>query len=194
MEVQFGRVGPNEITRPNPGRAERVAEKAQEIKDKAAAGGKEKKPLTAEKIADKDARLLIQVARMNTKLHPLERLDPERVQLAAKERNYDNIFYNRLGKIERAAEAGNHTASPYQYLSTGRVVPLPALRVDGAINSREVQMPSYLAHEKSPVIHGGGASTFQQALIRLVQAMKPAGRAQDVRSEAEKERDNEMEI
>ena len=68
MEVQFGRVVPLALTAKEPTRRERVEQKVEEITSKAAANRKEKAPLTPEQIAAKDARLDVQVARVNSKL------------------------------------------------------------------------------------------------------------------------------
>lgn len=113
MEIQFGRVTPLDVTRPTPTRKQLIAEKAEEITSKAAANKREKKPLTLEQLAAKDARLDTQVARLNSKLDAHEQLDPARVKEIAKERSYDNVFYDRLGKIERNAEKGTYTRKPY---------------------------------------------------------------------------------
>lgn len=196
MEIQFGRVTAHIIGRPQPNRTQLVAEKAEEITSKAAANRKEKKPLTPEQIAAKDARLEFQVARVNAKLDASMQLDPALVKEAAKGRKYDNVFYGTLGQIERNAEKGTYTPDPYQYLTTGRVSQLGTLQLDGGRSRHAVPTPTYPKTERSPEIHGSTAEAFERAILRLSGAMAPNARAQDVRSEAEKkpaqEQDQEM--
>jgi hypothetical protein len=88
--------------------------------------------LTEVLLAAKDARLDVQVARVNSKLADTQQLDPKRVKEIAKERKYDNVFYATLGKIERKAEKGTYTPNPYDYLSAGRVSKTGALQMDVA--------------------------------------------------------------
>jgi hypothetical protein len=183
MEIQFGRMGHHEIYKPEPTRKQLIAEKADEITTKAEANKREKKPLTAQQLVAKDARLDGQVARLNSKLEVSEHLDPTKVKEAAKERGYDNIFYDRLGKIERNAEKGNHTPDPYQYLATGRVSQLPQLRAE---SSRSLPEVTYPKRDKEPEITGGVMSALEKTINRLSLAMPPRGSTQDVRSEAEK--------
>lgn len=192
METQFGRLGNHYITRPNPVGKELIAEKAAEITTKAAANKREKKSLTEQQIAAKDARLDTQVARVNFKLDASQQLDPERVKQAAKARNYDDIFYRRLGNVERNAEKGIYTPSPHQYLTTGRVVQLAALQVTvGGPPVRAVRsvQPEQLA---APSM-SAGLRALEQAASRLARAMTPASKTQDVRNETEKEADKEQE-
>jgi hypothetical protein len=185
MELQFGRVTPHAITRPEPTRKQLIAEKADEITSKAAANKREKKPLTEAQVAAKDARLDVQVARVNSKLIVTQQLDPERVKEAAKERNYDNVFYATLGKIERNAEKGTYTPNPYDYLTTGRVSKTGELRME-IVRITNPVTPGYPAHDKAPEIGGGNLSYIDHAITRLSRAMAPKSRTQDVRSDAEK--------
>jgi hypothetical protein len=191
MEVQFGRVVPHDLSRPQPTRPQLVEQKKEEITSKAAANRKEKKPLTPEQVAAKDARLDAQVARLNSKLQPHLHLDPERVKDIAKERKYDNVFYAILGKIERNAEREIHTPGPYDYLATGRVSRLPQLRLDGGLSAARESGPAPTIEEKRPQIIGGSAAAFMLSIQRLSQALVVPARTQDVRSEAEKKQESE---
>ena len=194
MQLQFGTVVHKEIGKPAGERKQLVAEKAGEITSKAAENRKEKKPLTPEQLAAKDARLDVQVGRLNSKLSAGDGLDPEKVKEAARARGYDMVFYATLGRIERAAEAGNHTVHPYQYLTTGRVGAIATLRVEGAARTREPDGVTYAPREKQPQIQSSENAGFERSISKMMQAMKPKGRAQDVRSEAEQQRDSEMEM
>lgn len=187
MEVQFGRVVPHDISRPQPTRPQLVEQKKEEISSKAAANRAEKKPLTPEQVAAKDARLDAQVARLNSKLEPRLHLDPKRVKDIAKERKYDNVFYATLGQIERNAEKGKHTPDPYDYLATGRVSKLPQLRLDGGLSARSGAKPFEYNYEKPREITGGSNEAIGRSIKKLGTAMAPKGRTQDVRSDAEKE-------
>lgn len=187
MEVQFGRVTAHDVSRPSPTRAQLVEQKKEEITSKAAANRGEKKPLTPEQVAAKDARLDAQVARLNSKLEPRLHLDPSRVKDIAKERKYDNVFYATLGQIERNAEKGKHTPDPYDYLATGRVSKLPQLRLDGGLSARSGAKPFEYNYEKPREITGGGNEAIGRSIKKLGTAMAPKGRTQDVRSDAEKE-------
>jgi hypothetical protein len=192
FEIQFGRMGNHNLMKPDPTRKELIAEKAEEITTKAAANKREKKPLTAQQITAKDARLDTQVARVNFKLDASQQLDPEQVKQAAKARNYDDIFYRRLSNVERNAEKGIYTPSPHQYLTTGRVVQLAALQVTvGGPPVRAVRSvrPEQLA---APSM-SAGLRALEQAASRLARAMTPASKTQDVRNETEKEADKEQE-
>ena len=188
MEVQFGRVTPREIGTKPPTRRERVKENAEEITSKAAANRQEKKPLTPEQIATKDARLDVQTARVNAKLLDYQQLDPDRVKQAAKVRNYDNVFYDRLGKIERGAEKGNFPAQPYDYLTTGRVAREPQLRTGRAIDPMVEFAPRQPKRREAPQ-QSAGMAVMQKSVNQLAMALGTTGRTQDVRSEAEKKQD-----
>ena len=192
MEVQFGRVVPREIGTKPPTRRERVNQNAEEITRKAAANRQEKKPLTPEQMAAKDARLDTQVARVNAKLLDYQQLDPDRVKQAAKARNYDNVFYDRLGKIERGAEKGNFPAQPYDYLTTGRVAREPQLRTGRAFDPT-VEFPLRQPKRREAPQQSAGMQVMQQSVNQLAQALGTTGRTQDVRSAAEKVQDREME-
>ena len=80
-----------------------------------------KRELTPEKIGQKETRLEAQLIRINSKLIDGQKLDPGQVKEAARERNFDDVFYKTLGKIERRAEAGKITIDPIEYLTTGWV-------------------------------------------------------------------------
>ena len=190
MEVQFGRVTAHDVSRPTPTRPQLVAEKAKEITDKAAANRKEKPPLTAGQIAAKDARLDGQVARINSKLLPHEQLDPTRVKEAARERNYDNVFYATLGQVERNIEKGKHTPEPYQYLTTGRVSGVVAMAMESGAGWAPT--PTYAKKDQAPEIHGGIAQALERSIKKLSQAMAPSGKSQDVRSDAERAQEQEQ--
>ncbi|MFD2719696.1 DUF5712 family protein [Hymenobacter monticola] len=193
MEVQFGRVTAHDVSRPQPTRPQLVAQKKEEITRKAAANRQEKKPLTPEQMAAKDARLDGQVARLNSKLDPSLHLDASRVKSIAKERQYDQVFYSTLGQIERNAEKGKYTPDPYGYLTTGRVSRLPQLRMDGGLSAVPEPQPAYSNADNSPQIRGGSAAAFALSIQRLSRAMVPPTRTQDVRSEAEKKQESEQE-
>jgi len=191
FEIQFGRMGNLDLMKPDPTRKQLIAEKAEEITTKAAANKREKKPLTEQQIAAKDARLDAQVARVNSKLDATQQLDPARVKEAAKERSYDNIFYDRLGKIERNAEKGSYTHNPYDYLTTGRVSHAGELRMEAASDfSTPVGLPS---PGKEQDLGGGTARALENLVNRLSRAMAPAAPVQDVRSEQEQQAEYEPE-
>ena len=195
MEVQFGRVQPRELGARVPTRQERVEQNAEEITSKAAANRKEKKPLTPEQIAAKDARLDTQVARVNAKLDASMQLDPARVKEAAKERKYDNVFYATLGQIERNAEKGNYTPRPYDYLTTGRVSRVPQIREVRAIDPEVafgVLQPSP-GRAPAPAGPSAGVMKMMRSMNRLAAALAPKAHTQDMRSEAEKEQPWEWE-
>lgn len=193
MEIQFGRVFPLDVAMKEPTRRELVAQRAEEITAKAAANRKEKIPLTLEQVAAKNARLDVQVARANTKLPDTTQLDPARVKEAAKERNYDNIFYDRLGKIERNAEKGKDTPEPYQYLTTGRVAPEPELRTGRSLDPTAI-FSTPLPRQVPEPEQSAGMMALERTVQRLTRAMAATGRTQDVRSEAEKEQDHDYEM
>ena len=188
MEVQFGRVVPREIGTKPPTRRERVQQNAEEITSKAAANRQEKKPLTPEQIAAKDARLDVQIARVNAKLLDTQQLDPDRVKQAAKARNYDNVFYDRLGKIERGAEKGDYPLQPYDYLTTGRVAREPQLRTGRTIDPTVEFAPRQPKRRELPE-QSAGMAVMQKSVNKLARALATKGRTQDVRSEAEKKQD-----
>ena len=190
LEIQFGRVTALDVTCPAPTRKQLIAEKAQEITTKAAANKREKKPLNEVQIAAKDARLDTQVARVNSKLDTSLQLDPERVKEAAKERNYDNVFYDRLGKIERNAEKGTYTYDPYPYLTTGRVSKAGELRMNDVGDFYST--PSAPKQEKQPEWAAGAMSSLEQAVNKMSRAMAVKSKTQGVRSEAEKEREHDL--
>jgi hypothetical protein len=194
MEVQFGRVVPRELGAKEPTRRQRVEQKVEEITSKAAANRKEKKPLTPEQIAAKDARLDVQVARLNSKLDPSLQLDSRQVIEIAKDRKYDQVFYSTLGQIERNAEKGKYTPDPYDYLATGRVSRLPQLRMDGGLSGRKTGPAFQPDKQRSPQIHGGSGEAITRSIKKLGSAMTHKGRTQDVRSDAEKEQDQEYEM
>jgi hypothetical protein len=190
MEEHVGQISAAEIASTPPTRAERVAEKATDIKKKAAAQ-KEKKPLTPAQIEAKDARLDVQVARVNSKLTDKHQLDAEEVKRVAKERGYDTIFYATLGKIERNAEKGTFTPEPYEYLRTGRVQNGTQLR---EVPSQQVvyvdPAPRAPRQASTPVAF----QSLERTMNQLSRAMAAKARTQDVRSEEEKAWDYEHEM
>lgn len=185
LEIQFGRVTAHDVTRPEPTRKQLIAEKAHEITTKAAANKREKPPLTEAQIAAKDARLDVQVARLNSKLDTSQQLDPQRVKEAAKERSYDNVFYATLGKIERNAEKGTYTPNPYDYLTTGRVSQAGELRMNVEASEDFAPAPTYPERAKEPATWAESGSTLQRAINRLASALAAMSKTQEVRSEAE---------
>ncbi|WP_022826200.1 DUF5712 family protein [Hymenobacter norwichensis] len=192
MEVQFGRTVPRDLAAKEPTRRQRVEQKVEEITSKAAANRKEKKPLTPEQLAAKDARLDVQVARLNSKLDPSLQLDPSRVKDIAKERKYDNVFYATLSQIERNAEKGKYTPQPYHYLATGRVAQEPKLYTGRAIDpNREFSTPLPKRREEPTL--AAGMQALERSAKKLGTAMAPKSRTQDVRSDAEKEQEQEWE-
>ena len=160
----------------------------EEITSKAAANRKEKPPLTAGQIAAKDARLDVQVTRVNTKLPARDQLDPTRVKEAARERNYDNVFYATLGQVERNAEKGKHTPEPYAYLSTGRVAREPQLRTGRSLDP-SAQFSTPLPKRREEPEQSAGMQALERSVQKLSTALAPKGRTQDVRSDAEKEQE-----
>lgn len=103
------------------------------------------------------------------------------------------MFYSTLGQIERNAEKGNHTPDSYDYLATGRVSRLPQLRLDGGLSGKTSGTRFQPDTQKSPEIHGGSGEAIGRSIKKLGTAMAPKGRTQDVRSDAEKEREQEWE-
>jgi hypothetical protein len=190
--IQFGVVSSKDLGKPEPTRKQLVAEKADEITTKAAANKREKKPLTEIQIAAKDARLDTQVARVNSKLHDTNQLDPERVKQAAKERGYDHVFYDRLGKIESNAEKGTYTPSPYDYLATGRVAREPELRVGKAVNPLATFSNTTPMREPESEM-SAGLRALEQTVARLSRALALKSHTQDVRSDVEKAQEYEPE-
>lgn len=190
MEEHLGHTGAVGIGTSAPSREKRVAEKAADIKERAAAQ-KEKKVLTPEQIEAKDAHLDKQVARVNSKLDPTQQLDPTRVKEAAKARGYDNIFYARLGQLEKNAEKKKHTPDPYEYLSTGKVQKVGELREMPGQQMVYVEPPA--RPQKQPTISPAFQS-LARTMTQLSHAMATKSRTQDVRSEEEKVRDYEHEM
>jgi hypothetical protein len=189
MEEHLGQTGAREIGASAPSRSQRVAEKTADIKERAASN-KDKKPLTPAQIEAKEARLDVQVARVNSKLSEKNQLDTEQVKRVAKERGYNNVFYATLGKIERNAEKGTFTPEPYEYLRTGRVQKDIQLR----------EMPSQQLVYTSPSPRTPKQQTIpvafqslERTMNQLSRALAAKSRTQDVRSEAEQARDYEHE-
>jgi hypothetical protein len=188
FDLQFGLVSSQDLAQPAPTRKQLVAEKAEEITSKAAANKREKKPLTEEQIAAKDARLETQVARVNSKLPDERQLDSSKVIEIAKERKYDNVFYATLGQIERNAEKGTHTPQPYVYLATGRVAKEPELRATTGVDPTREFVTTPKRQEQKPKM-SAGMRALEQSINRLSRAVAPKSNTQDVRSEAEKEQE-----
>jgi hypothetical protein len=187
MEEHTGRGGVIEIGSSPPSREKRVAAKVVDIKERAAAQ-QPKRVLTSVQVAAKDARLEGQTARINSKLDATQQLDPERVKEAAKARGYDNIFYARLGQLEKNAEKKKHTPEAYAYLSTGKVQRVGALQeltgplmVYVTLAPRPQKQPTI-----SPAFHA-----LARSLEQLSYALAPKSRPQEVRSEEEKAHDYE---
>ena len=195
MEIQFGRVGVLDAALPVMSRKELVAQKAAEITSKAAANKPEKKVLSPEqlaaKLALKDARLDVQVARINTKLLDGNKLDPERVKEVARERDYDNSFYFTLGKVERNAEKGHYVGDPYAYLSTGLVARIPEVLEGKRVNPNDYHTPIPAPRpepEQSPMVQA-----MTRIMNKVARSLDPAGKGQDVRSDREREQEMQWE-
>jgi hypothetical protein len=92
--------------------------------------------------------------------------------------------------MERNAEKGTYTPDPYHYLATGRVSRLSELQTEWTMPVSEV---SYTKDEKEAKILGGGASGLAQTIARFSRALAAPSKAQDVRSDTEKEADYELE-
>lgn len=187
LDEAIGRDVPREIGAKPASRQQRVAAKATDIQRKAAAN-RERKPLTPEQMAAKDARLEGQVARLNQKAPDRNQVDPERVKELARASNYDNTFYGRLGQLERAAEGGKFPRDPYEYLQTGKKNENSKLEVG------ESAMPKYrpleaTTHNANRHVLAG----FERSVDKLSRALAPTTKTQDVRSEEEKRRDFEHE-
>ncbi len=146
LDEQLEKDQPKEVGAKPKDRRQRVQEKADEIQQKAATN-RERKPLTSEQRAAKEARLEVQVARLNSKVIEGYEVDPERVKQIARESKYDNGFYGRLGQLERAAERGSLSKDPYEYLQTGKQHK-GILRWSG--NSGQNKVLSFLRHERQP--------------------------------------------
>lgn len=144
-------------------------------------------------MAAKDARLDVQVARVNGKIgDPALFLDPRQVKAVAKARNYGQEFYGRLGRIERRVEKGEHTHQPYEYLTTGRVVKERGLVMETgrpAIPYVPAGPPQRPAVPASTLLTDG----LQKVLDRLSRSLSARTRTQDVRSEEEKQRSTDRE-
>jgi hypothetical protein len=190
MEEHVGQTSGAEIGTTPPTRAKRVAEKAADIKEKAASQ-KEKKPLTPAQIEAKDARLDVQVARVNSKLDATQQLDPVQVKDAAKERGYDNIFYARLGQLERNAEKKKFTPEPYEYLRTGHVQKVGALR---EMPSQKMEYTETAPRAPRQPTLSVAFQSLERTMSQLSRALATKARAQDVRSEEEKARDYDYEM
>jgi len=195
MEIQFGRVRVLDAALPVPSWKELVAQKAAEITSKAAANKPEKKALTPEqlatKLALKDARLDVQVARINTKLLDGNKLDPERVKAVARERDYDNSFYFTLGKVERNAEKGHYVGDPYAYLSTGLVARVPEVLEGKSINPSDYYTPLPARRpepEQSPMVEA-----MTRIMNKISRSFAEVDEAQDSRSDREREQEMQWE-
>jgi hypothetical protein len=190
MEEHTGRNGATEIGSSPPSREKRVAAKVVDIKERAAAQ-QQKKVLTSAQGAAKDARLEGQTARINSKLDATQQLDPERVKEAAKARGYDNIFYARLGQLEKNAEKKKYTPQPYAYLSTGKVQRVEALQeLPGPLMVYVTPAPR---PQKQPTI-SPAFHALARSIEQLSYALAPQSRPQEVRSEEEKAYDYEHEM
>ena len=189
MEMQFGRVRVLDVAVAEPIRRELVEQKMEEIKSKAAANQKERKPLTPEQVAAKDTRIDVQVARINTKLYESMHLDPARVKEIAKERQYDRVFFSTLGRTESNAVKGTYTPEPYEYLATGRVSRLPHFDMDGGLEVESAPSPFHFEYEKAPEITGGGDAALRRSIDKLEEAIAARNRAHDAPRVAEKVRE-----
>ncbi|WP_251047234.1 DUF5712 family protein [Hymenobacter sp. ISL-91] len=193
MEVAVGRVS---IGTGLEGKARRQAlesERAQDIQGRAA---KTKKELTPEQIAKKDARLNVLVARVNGKLPDGYKLEVEQVKEVARERKYDDVFYRKLGLIERNAEAGKLTIEPYEYLRTGRAqkgTQLTDWEPQPAPPPLTNRLRERLSPPRNPSV-GSSVDSIERRINQLASALKTSSKITDVRSEQERARDYEQEM
>lgn len=192
MEMQFGRVRVLDVAVAEPIRRELVEQKIEEIKRKAAANQKEKKPLTPEQVTAKDARIDEQVARINTKLYESMHLDPARVKEIAKERQYDRVFFSTLERIERNEEKGTYTPEPYEYLTTGRVARLPQLDEGQAVDPADYLTPMPKGWQEPEQL--AGMQALERSLQKLEESIAARRRAQEVPKVVEKVREIVREI
>ena len=194
MEIQFGRVGVLNVALPLRSRQELVAQLVAEITSKAAANKPAKKGLTPEqlvvKLALKDARLDVQMARINTKLLIGNKLDPERVKAVAKERDYNNVFYFTLGKVERNAEKGHYVGDPYVYLAFGLVERVPAIESGKSINPSDYHTP--MPTPRPEPLQSPTRIAMTRIMHKISLSLAVAGKVQDVRAEHEKEMERGM--
>ncbi len=192
MEMQFGRVRLLDVAVPEPTRRQMVEKKIEEIKSKAAANQKVPTPLTPEQVATKDARLDVQITRVNSKLLDTQQLDPSQVKEIAKKRKYDLVFFSTLGRIERNAEKGNYTPEPYAYLTTGRVARIPQLDEGEAVDPADYFTP-FPKRRPEPEL-SAGMQAMQRSIDKLEEAIAARNRAQDVPKVAEKIKEKVREI
>ena len=162
LDDEIGRTGPLRTVEKMPSRAERVAEKARAITEKAAAQ-REKKALTPAQLVAKDARLSLQVARINTKLDVTQQMEVGHVQAAARARGYDQTFYTILGRVEQKATQKIYIPSPYEYLRTGHVQQAPRLHEQPALAPVPIELPP--PKHRQPVVE---SRTAVQPLERLI--------------------------
>ena len=195
MEVAVGRASIATGIEGQLQRRELEAERARDIQGRVKDKGK--KELTPAQLEKKDARLDVQVARLNSKLPDGSHLDPEQVKQVARERKYDDVFYKTLGKIERNAETGKLTIEPMEYLRTGRVQ-----RGTQLTDWEPQQGPPPMSAKAREILSrhpkdglGSAIPSIERSIGRMAAAMKPrTTRSQDMRSEEERERDYDREM
>lgn len=180
LDDEIGRTGPLRTAEKMPNRAERVAEKARDITEKAAAQ-REKKVLTPAQLTAKDARILLQVARINTKLDRSQQLEVEQVQAAARARGYDQTFFTILGRVEQKAAQKIYTPSPYEYLRTGHVQQAPRLHEHATVAPVATELPP--PKRLQPVESRTAVQPLERLIAQLSHELASEARAQSLRQE-----------
>lgn len=74
----------------------------------------------------RNARIAERVEQLNRQADPSQRLEVARVQRIAQGRGYDQIFYDRLRRLEGRARQGQPLDNAYHLLATGREEPARA--------------------------------------------------------------------
>ena len=83
-------------------------------------------PVITEPNPKRNTRIAERVAQLNRQADPSQRLDAARVQRIAQGRGYDQIFYDRLRRLEGRARQGQPLDNAYHLLATGREEPARA--------------------------------------------------------------------
>ncbi|MFD2788025.1 DUF5712 family protein [Hymenobacter rubripertinctus] len=139
-----------------------------------------KRELTPEKIGQKETRLEAQLIRINSKLITGQKLDPDRVKEAARERNFDDVFYKTLGKIERRAEAGRITIDPIEHLTTGWVqqgVAFKKWQPQQAPPPMSRELHDILTRQPKPGV-GSAVAAIERRIQELASATQPLNASQ----------------
>ncbi|WP_223654258.1 DUF5712 family protein [Hymenobacter psoromatis] len=180
LDEEIGRNGSLRVAEKMPSRAERVAEKARAITEKAAAQ-REKKVLTPAQLVAKDARLMLQVSRINTRLDVTQQLEAEQVQAAARMRGYDQTFFTILGRVEQKAAQKIYIPSPYEYLRTGRVQQAPRLQEQPALVPIATELPPPM--HLQPAESRTAVQPLERLIAQLDHELAAEARAQSLRRE-----------